>query len=114
MDRTTRLIVAVDFDNTLIKSCPYPSIDYEFMPDAEFTIRTLNKSGVRFVLNTARRGWFRLPAIYFIKHNKLPIRCNLINNKPFAHLYIDDSNIFCNNIDWNQIYNEILLKLKED
>lgn len=99
--------VAIDFDKTLVKSIEYPSFDYEFVENSEDVIRRLSKKGITFLLNTARSGWYRLPAIYFIKRNKLPVKCSLLNKKPKAKLYIDDSNIFCNKIDWLEIEKEI-------
>lgn len=108
------MVVAVDFDNTLIKSIKYPSMKYILIENAEDVIRRLNRRGIVFVLNTARSGWYRLPAIFFIKKRKLPIKCNLFNKKPKAKIYIDDSNIFCQEINWLKIEKEIMKIIKEE
>lgn len=102
------MVVAVDFDGTLVKPVPYPEMCYELNDNAETVIRRLNEKGVTFVLFTARYGWWRLPAIRCIKKNKLPIKILWRNKKPRADLYVDDHNIFCDKIDWLEVEQEIL------
>lgn len=106
------MVVAVDFDGTLVKPIPYPQTNYEMLDNAEQVIRELADNGVEFVLYTARYGWWRLPAISYVRKNKLPIKVLVRNKKPRADLYIDNHNIFCNNnIDWLEIKEEILRKI---
>ena len=105
--------IAIDFDGTLVEPSKFPTFKYQFKPHAEEVIRWFGKLGISMVLNTARYTWYRLPAILFIKKNKLPIKVQWINKKPQADLYIDDANIFCNGIDWLKIEKEVLKKLKE-
>ena len=105
------LIVAIDFDNTLIEEIDYPSIDYKLKPHAREAILNLSNLGVEFRLNTARTDWFRLPCIWFIRKEKLPIKTYLFNQKVRADFYVDDSNLFCNKIDWYEIEKEILYQL---
>ena len=109
-----KLIVAVDFDGTLIDFVePYYSTDFKLKPNAETVLDALSKQDVVFVLNTSRYSWMRLKAIRFIKKNKLPIKASLFNKKPVADLYIDDKNIYCDKIDWLEIQNEIVKKKEE-
>lgn len=108
------MIVAVDFDNTLIEEIDYPDVRYKLLPHAKETILNLAKKGVEFRLNTARTDWFRLPCIWFIKKNKLPIKTYLFNQKVRADIYIDDSNLYCEEINWYEIEKELLRQLKLD
>ena len=108
------MIVAIDFDNTLIETIHYPEINYTLMPYAREAILNLSKLGVEFRLNTARTGWFRLPVILFIWKEKLPIKTYLFNKKVRADIYVDDSNLYCDHIDWKEIEQELLHQLKLD
>lgn len=105
------MIVAVDFDNTLIESIDYPEIHYTLMPHARETIINLSKLGVEFRMNTSRTGWFRLPVIWYIWKEKLPVKTYLFNKKVRADIYIDDSNLYCERIDWVEIEKELLYQL---
>lgn len=105
--------VAVDFDRTLIGWFEFPFGDYKMLDNAEKVIKNLSKKGVEFELYTARYGWLKWKAIWFIKKNKLPIKTKLSNRKPKADLYIDDHNIFCKKIDWLEIEKEITRLIKE-
>lgn len=106
------MIVAVDFDNTLIEEIDYPSISYTLKPHAKEVILKLAGMGVEFRLNTARTNWFRIPCMWFIWKNKLPIKTYLFNQKVRADIYIDDSNLYCEKIDWLEIEKELLKQLK--
>ena len=108
------MIVAVDFDNTLIEEIDYPSINYTLKPHAKETILNLTSKGVEFRLNTARTNWFRFPCIWFIKKNNLPIKTYIFNQKVRADIYIDDSNLYCEKIDWYEIERELLKVLKQN
>lgn len=98
--------IAIDFDGTIVKQVLYPSIKYEFMPDAETVIRTLALKHT-LILNTARYGWYRIPALIFIKRRHLPIQVPIFNKKCVADIYIDDHNLYCKGIDWLEIEKEI-------
>lgn len=105
--------IAIDFDKTLVEDAPFPSYDYELKPNAEKVIRRLVNRGHKFVINTARYGWYRIPAILFCKKHKLPVTFHLFNKKEVADFYIDDRNIDCKKINWLTIYRKILIKEKE-
>lgn len=107
------MIVAVDFDNTLIDTIDYPSINYKLLPNAREVITYLHDvKNVEFRINTSRTGWFRLPVIWFIWKEKLPIKTYLFNKKVRADIYVDDSNLYCEKIDWLEIQTEILHQLE--
>ena len=101
------MIVAVDFDGTLVEQVNYPCLQYKLKPNAKEVILRLSKKGFIFRLNTARTTWYRLPAILFIWKNKLPVETFLFNQKAIADIYIDDKNIFCKEIDWLKIEKEL-------
>ena len=106
-----KLIVALDFDGTVIKKCDFPCLKYEFKKDAKEVINYLHSKGVVFILNTARYTWYRWPAFIFIWKNKLPIKINIFNKKPDADIYIDDKNLGCKGINWKNIEKELLKEL---
>lgn len=105
------MIVAIDFDNTLIESIDYPEVNYKLMPYAREAIMNLHEKGVEFRMNTSRTDWFRIPVILFVKREKLPIKTYLFNKKVRADIYIDDSNLYCDHIDWKEIEQELLKQL---
>ena len=105
--------IAIDFDGTLVEPSTFPTYDYKLKPYARKAIEKFAKNGIEMVLNTARYTWYRIPAILFVKRQKLPIKTYLINKKPQCDLYIDDANIFCKGIDWKKIEKEVLRKAKE-
>ena len=108
-----KIVVALDFDGTIIEKVDFPCIRYTFKKDAKKIIKELHKNGFYFILNTARYGWYRLPAIWFIWKHKLPVKIQVFNKKPDADIYIDDKNLGCKGIDWKEI-RKTLLKYKED
>lgn len=101
------MIVAVDFDGTLVENTDFPELKYKLKQNAKDVILRLSKKNIKFLFFSARHGWYRIPAILFIKKEKLPIKILLFNKKPFANLYIDNQNIFCEQIDWLKIEKEI-------
>lgn len=105
--------IAIDFDGTLVEPSKFPTFKYKLKPNAKEVLNRLSKKGIVFILNTARYTWYRLPAIYYIKKNKLPIQTHLFNKKPQCDLYVDDANIFCKEIDWLKIEKEILKRSKK-
>lgn len=97
------MIIAIDFDKTLIEPLRHPLKGYKLKPHAKEVIEELSKNGHVFVLNTARYGKYRRSAVKWIKKQKLPIDTKNHHRKAQADLYVDDSNIFCTNIDWLEI-----------
>lgn len=104
------MIVALDFDETLIEKIEYPNRKYKLKEDAYKVINKMhNIYKIDFVLNTQRYGWYFWSAVHFIKKNKLPIKIKLTPYKIKADIYIDDKNLGCKKIDWLEI-EEIILK----
>ena len=101
------MIVGIDFDGTLVEQIQYPCLTYKLKPNAKEVIERLSKKGIIFRLNTARTTWYRLPCIWFIWRNKLPIQTYLFNQKVVADIYVDDRNLYCKNIDWLDIEKEL-------
>lgn len=99
------MLIGVDFDGTIVKDSSFPSFKYTFIDNAEYTINKLHDDGHTFVLCTARYGWYILPAFWFIIKNKLPIKLHY--GKPEADIYIDNKNLGCTGINWNNIYKEV-------
>lgn len=98
------MIIAVDFDGTLIEDIQYPSTDYILKPGVEEVINNLVKNHT-IVLCTARYGWYFWDAVQFIQKIKLPILIQ--QGKPVADIYIDDKNLNCSRIDWYEILDQI-------
>ena len=93
------MVIAIDFDDTITESSPFPitgKIREDFLKYAPLLAKKHT-----LILNTARTGRYRLEAVKMLKN--LPIITN-IKRKPQADIYIDDKNIFCDEIDWEKIY----------
>lgn len=101
-----KMVIAIDFDGTIIKRVAYPAFHYELLPFAKEAILQLAKKH-ELVLNTSRYGWYRLLALYFVRQQRLPIKVPLRNKKCRADVYIDDCNIDCEQIDWEQIVKRV-------
>lgn len=101
------MIVAVDFDNCLVEYADTPFGKFTLKPYAKEVIEKYHAQGVRFVLNTARYGRYLIPAIRFIRDEKLPVKIKMSLSKINADLYIDDHNIFCEEVDWLTIDGEL-------
>lgn len=99
--------LGIDFDGTLVESTIFPCFKYQLKKDAKETIEYFDKLGIEMILNTGRYTWYRLPAIFFIKKMKLPIKTPLFNKKPQVDYFIDDCNLFCKEINWQEIKNEV-------
>ena len=65
-------------------------LNYNLLPHVSEVIKELHNKGIEFVLCTARYGWYFLPAVIFIKKNRLPIK--IFYGKPSADIYIDNKN----------------------
>lgn len=102
-------IVAVDFDGTITKNSSYPIIG-QLREHCKETIDFIRKKNI-VVLWTCRCGKFLNEAINFLDENNIAVDfVNCINSsnrdksrKLNADIYIDDRNIFCNEINWLQI-----------
>lgn len=127
-------IICVDFDNTCVRTVKFPDKYFENTGAAE-TLRKLQKCGHKIILHTVR-GTFKVKdgmreiGIYPTNCNALQIATDWFNdnnielfginenpeqrewsdsNKPFAHLYIDDSALGCpltddGHVNWFDVY----------
>lgn len=98
------MIIAIDFDGTIVRG-KYPAID-GLMPDAASSILALEKEGHYLIINTCRSGRHLLKAINYLLEQGIPFdrvndnhpdQTRLYKNnsrKVYAHLYIDDKNVF--------------------
>jgi len=100
------LWIAVDFDGTLTTKDAFPDIAPE-NPYAIDVLKRFRREGHKIILNTCRRGEYLKRAVEWMKEkgiepdavNDNPFARLIYNdpnpgNKVFAHVYIDDRNIF--------------------
>lgn len=100
------LWIACDFDGTLTQSDAWPEIAPE-NPYAVEVLKRFRRDGCKIILNTCRRGKYLQDAVDWMKDKG--IAPDFINDNPiaraiygdsnpgtkvFAHVYIDDRNIF--------------------
>lgn len=108
----TSLIIAVDFDGTIVEST-YPKIGKPMM-FAFDTLKALKKDGHRLILWTYRSGDNLREAIDFCKKNGVEFYAvnksfteekldHNISRKIYADIYIDDRNIG-GFIGWGKVY----------
>lgn len=109
MKMGNKLVIAVDFDGTLVEH-KYPAIG-EQIPDAFETLRKLKKDGHTLILWTCREGTELKEAIdycldrgvFFDGHNETLF---FQSRKVLANIYIDDRNLG-GLPNWNEIYKMI-------
>lgn len=102
-------IVAIDFDGTITKNSPYPIMG-ELRENCKETIDFIRKNNI-VILWTCRCGKFLDEAIDFLNKNHIAV--DFVNcvggsdkdevRKINADIYIDDRNIFCEEINWCKI-----------
>ena len=116
------MIIAVDFDGTIVKH-KYPKIGKE-IPFAIKTLKLLQEKGHKLILWTHRSGNELNEAVEFCEKKGLSffaINCNYygeeydnsISRKIYADVYIDDRNIL-GIPDWGIIFELINKKEKEN
>lgn len=118
-----RLTIAIDFDGTIVKE-KYPGFG-DPIPGAKEAINSLYEMGHEIIINSCRAGihqenminYLQQAGIFYHHVNENPAwRIELYKldcRKIGADVYIDDRNIFCREINWNEIYLEILNKCRE-
>ena len=109
----TTLVIAVDFDGTIVESA-YPKIGKPII-FAFDTLKALQKDGHRLILWTYRTGRLLDEAVVFCKQNGIefyavnksfdeePFDINKISRKILADVFIDDRNIG-GLMDWGKMY----------
>lgn len=103
-------VIAIDFDNTITEGNFYPKIG-NLRKNAKEVINELYKNNI-ICIWTCREGKELDNAYRFLNLKK--IKFHYINSSPYdslnfnmrkiiADYYIDDHNIFCEEIDWIKI-----------
>lgn len=100
------MIIAVDFDGTIIEKCCYPETHYKLKPFCRSALNILARNN-KIVLCTARYGWYYWYCLLWIRLHKLPIYIS-IHRKPVADVYIDDKNFNCKEINWLDIVKQFI------
>lgn len=108
------MTIAVDFDGTIVTD-KYPQIG-ELKSGAKDTLQRLHKEGYQIIIWTCRSGESLVEAVNFLLWHNIPfdqVNDNMRENieqyggnsrKVCADIYIDDRNLFCNEVDWELIY----------
>jgi hypothetical protein len=106
MPDRSRLVIAVDFDGTVVDHC-YPYVGKD-VPLAVETLLKLQEAGCRIILWTMRSGvflqdaidWFVDKGISLYGIQKNPTQQEWTDSpKAYAHIYIDDAAYGCPLID---------------
>lgn len=107
----TGKVIAIDFDGTITKKNDFPNIG-EFRPNVKEAIEEIQKAGNICFLWTCRQGKYLISAIKSLEragiklygYNSSPYDITVTcGRKPIADYYIDDRNIFTEEIDWLKI-----------
>lgn len=112
MDFTKKLVIAVDFDGTIVEDA-YPKIGKPRMFAFE-TLKTLEQDGHRLILWTYRHGKSLEEAVEFCKSNGIEFYAinssypgedfnNSKSRKILADIFIDDRNIG-GILGWGEVY----------
>jgi Predicted hydrolases of the HAD superfamily len=115
---------AIDFDGTIAED-NFPRIG-KLKPHAKRVMQRIIDNGGTIAINTCRCDEKAIMAFQFLEHNRIPFTTFNENNQELidlygggnprkisADVYIDDKNIFCNDIDWLAIEKEIFGNNKE-
>lgn len=113
-------IIAIDFDGTLIEPTDNYPIPKEFKPKAKSVIKALHEHGCALILWTSRSCQPLIECKSFLKDHDMLQYFEKINEplfeclcascgmpKVYADYYIDDHSLFCEEIDWEKIYQKL-------
>lgn len=104
VEPVSSLTVSVDFDGTITQAAHPGSAGFnELAPACKEAMTNLHDLGVRFYLLTSRREYLE-EAVDKCKEWGLPIQTWDPNVKKMTDFYIDDKDVSCQRIDWEQIY----------
>lgn len=104
IEPVSSLTVSVDFDGTITQAAHPGSAGFnELAPSCKEAMTNLHDLGVRFYLLTSRREYLE-EAVDKCKEWGLPIQTWKPNEKKMTDFYIDDKDVSCQRIDWEQIY----------
>ena len=110
----TQPILAIDFDGTIVEN-EFPKIG-KLLPYAKEIINKLYDEGYFIIIWSCRGGTELVTAYQFLRKNGIIF--NKFNEnypdlgfKPFpkiyATYYIDDRSLFCDKINWRNIYKKL-------
>lgn len=118
------LTLSIDFDGTIVFE-KYPGIG-ELIPGAKEAINTLHDMGHIIIINSCRAGPYEEQMKQYlytaeIKHHfvnenpswRIEQYEGLDSRKIGADYYIDDRNLFTREINWQDIFSEILKLCRE-
>ncbi len=102
-------VIAIDFDGTITDKNIFPNIS-DLRENAKEVIKKIAKNNI-ICIWTCRYGEYAKLAYNFLVEKGIPF--NYFNESPgdkisksrkiIADYYIDDCNLFCNEIDWKKI-----------
>lgn len=110
--------IAIDFDGTITKEDEYPKIG-ELQTHARFTINRIIECGHEVIIWSCRDSAEIERYLYendikftAINENTENLKSTWGNDprKVGAYMFIDDKNIFCQRINWLEIYGELLMQ----
>ena len=106
--------IAVDFDNTIVNSAPFPQIG-TLKPKVRETLRELKRHGVSIIIWTCRTGNHKSKMTAFLKEHGVPFdwvnenpHCREAYEKVFADIYLDDRGVAFKG-DWGKVLKDIKL-----
>lgn len=109
-------VIAIDFDGTIVDRAKYPKIG-NLKPNVVESIQKLQNAGYICFLWTCRQGKELVNAIKFLEknginlwgYNQSPYDFTIgSNRKVVADIYIDDCDVFCDEINWNKIVERLV------
>lgn len=101
-------VIAIDYDGTCTEENSFPKVG-KLRDGLKECIDMLQKNGNKVILWTCRTGDSLFEAINYLKSNGIEFddyNSNIFYSysklcrKIVADVYIDDRNLFCNNINW--------------
>lgn len=104
-------VVAVDFDGTITKDNRFPGVIGVVRDGCKETIDYIRQKN-KVVLWTCRCGEYLDEAVRFLQENGIEVdgvnediygKYGKTDRKIMADIYIDDKNIFCNEVDWAEV-----------
>ena len=105
---TKQMVVAIDFDGTITKDYVFPYNIGTLRDGCKEAIDYIRRNH-KVVIWTCRSGDYLAEAVKFLQDNQISydgINTDIYTKterKIMADIYIDDKNIFCNEIDWFKI-----------
>lgn len=114
MGNGAKIIIAVDFDDTITNRSIYPTTG-TLNRRAERYVRRFAKMGLTQILWTGRVNGYYDEAVKLIDTWNLPIDCIRYEGKPMADVYIDNKSYVFGRVPWLRLYLYLaFLKMKNN